>query len=54
MKTIEFLIFACATVFGGIGIENTNFLAMIAGMVFMALSVLLIMKHCQNEIEKSK
>ena len=54
MKTVlSFIGFIVASVLAGIGIEDTNNLAMLGGVFFMMLTVLLVMSESE-EVLKSK
>lgn len=52
MKTVlSFIGFVSASVLAGIGIEDHNNLAMVAGVFFMMLTVLLVMSESEEVIK---
>ena len=50
--TFTFIFFVTSSILAGIGTENDNSLAMVAGLIFMALTVILVFSDSENEIQE--
>jgi len=50
--TFTFIFFVTSSILAGIGTENGNSLAMVAGLIFMALTVILVLSDSEKEIQE--